>query len=659
MFRVRCRYWVTSVLLVAAVLGSALLPAAASIANPFKGASEVSMYILAVGEEGGKFFGVPTKLNAIVTNGSGVVYLSTEPLTQLDMQASARLAALIASYVAGKNFYRYDYFISVRSNSSIVGGPSAGAAMTVAIAAALLHRKVNESVVDTGMIMPDGTIGPVGGIPEKLQAAAEVHAKVMLIPAGQRIAYSLSRGKYVDVVQEGMKSGIKVVEVSTIYEALRWFGIEIPQPKPANITLGGKSLRVVKEWVKNLEGNYSVFEKSAQSLVLKLSEGSGIVSSYLKSSRELYSRAKDDLKEGKYYSAASDLFGALINASTANWLAEIISGNRSYGDLLKFVREEVGKALKTYDSVRSDALKSGDLEKLSIAVEVASRAMEANESLSNLPSKPSSPADIYEASYTYCRARTVFDWALMYRSIRPSGVVVGELSLRKDTALLVYFARTTASYIESLIGQSSSVTKLMNLVYRAEELESSDLLASLAVALRASATSATLLNSAFTTDLKGTAERLRSAALQALSTSKVSGLDPIVAASYIERGDTLMGYDFGSSIYFYDLSLINTMWYVIIAGSRGNFSNLTSTETQPSQTSTPTASGASITSTTTLPLSSSKSSPTPSTTSETSNPSGVGGLSTDVVTDLAIILGSIIAGFLLGMVMRLRPSKRV
>jgi len=661
----------TSALLVIAVMISIITPFTALAVSPFRSASEVSMYILAVGEEGGRYFGVPTRLDVIVTNGSGVVYLSTEPLTQLDMQASARLAALIASYVTGKNFYRYDYFISVKSNSTIVGGPSAGAAMTVAIAAALLHRGINESVVETGMIMPDGTIGPVGGIPEKLQAAAEVHAKVMLIPAGQRIAYSLSRGKYVDVVQEGRKLGIRVVEVSTIYEALNWFGIRVPQPRPSNITLSGKPLTVVKEWIKDLEGNYSVFNRSAQSLVLKLTQGSGIVSTYLRSARELYSRAMKDLSEGKYYSTASDLFGALINASTAYWLGEIISGNRSYGDLIRSVRNEVREALKVYRGVRSEVLKSVDLEKLSIAVEVASRAMEANESLSRLPPQPSSPEDIYEASYVYCRARSVFDWALMYHSIRPSGILVSESSLRKDTALLVYFARTTASYIESLIGQSSSVNELLNLAFKAEGLESSDLIASLAIALRASATSATLLNSAFTTDLKGTAERLRLAALKAVTVSRSLGLNPVVAASYIERGDTLASYDYGSSIYFYDLSLINTMWYVIIAGGEGRNEGLTTTvavgqhpsSTPTSTTPTPlhTSTVTHTSSTVTSPI---PESPPPTTRSKTTTGLGTSsiptgrGLGTNVWVDLAIILGSITAGFLLGMAMRFRPSRR-
>jgi len=645
----------------AAILGIAFLLSTVSspllIASPpFRSYSEISMYILAVGEAGGKYFGVPTLLDVIVTNGSGIVYLSTEPLAEVDMQASARLAALIASYVAGKPFYKYDYFISVKSNSSIVGGPSAGAAMTVAIAAALLHKKVNKSVVETGMIMPDGTIGPVGGIPEKLNAAAEVHAKVMLIPSGQKIAYSLSKGRYVDVIQEGKKLGVKVVQVSTIYDALKWFGISVPQPSNVSVSLNSNIVKVIKSWINRLKANYSTMEKLARSEVLKLKEGASIVSSYLKSSRALYKRAQDDLEKEKYYSAASDLFGASINASTAYWLAEMISGKKTYADLLNFTRREVHKALETYNRVREEVLKSGDLVKLSIAVEVASRAMEANKSLSQLPSEPSSPLDVYSAVYTYYRARTVMDWSEMFSTVKGSGIKVSSDSLKKDTSLLVYFARTTASYIESLLGNPASVSEVIELVNEADSLEERDIIASLAVALRASAMSSTLLNSAFSTDLNGTALRLRSAAFRALGISKASGFEPIIALSYIERGDTLRKIDEESAIYFYDLALINTMWYMVITGTRPSYevsiTSTTSTQRTESTTSKPGLTTPlipeNITKSTSTSISREVRSPT-STSPVAEVPTSP---ISDIVVDISVILGSIIAGFLLGFLVR-------
>ncbi len=622
-----------------------LIPMASLSESPFSNASQVTMYLLAVGEEGGKYFGVPTRLNVIVTNGTGVVYLSTEPLAEVDMQASARLAALIASYVTGKNFYDYDYFISIKSNSTIVGGPSAGAAMTVAIAAALLHVKPNESVVETGMIMPDGTIGPVGGIPEKLQAAAEVHAKVMLIPAGQHIAYSLSLGRYVDVEQLGRKMGVKVVEVSTIYDALRWFGVSVSEPPEGNTSLSGKAVEVIKSWISESEETYNTYIKKAESLVLRMQEGSGLVSAYIKGARASYERGLKDVKLGKYYSAASDLFGAAINASTAYWLAEIISGGKTYGDLLSEVRDEVKKALETYSQVRNDALSSGDVEKLSIAVEVASRAMEANSSMNELPSQPASPSDIYEASYTFLRARSVIDWAKMYYAIPSAGLSVAPSELAKDVSLLVYFARTTVSYIESLIGtQVGSVSNVMQLVEEAEAYREKDLIASLAAALRASATSAALLNTAFTTDIHGTAERLRNVSLRGLGEAYAVGFIPIVASSYVERGDTLRGVDDVTAIYFYDLALVNTMWYMIISGARAR-SSLTTTSSP-----TPTPAEIPAPPTTSVPTSSTKTSTT--TTPLISTGKGVGGISIDVVVDAVIILASIVAGFALGVATR-------
>jgi uncharacterized protein len=79
----------------------------------------------------------------------------------------------------------YDYFFVVRTNAPIIGGPSAGATMTVATIALLENWEINEQTIMTGMINPDGSIGPIGGIPQKIDAAYSVGAKRFLIPSGQ------------------------------------------------------------------------------------------------------------------------------------------------------------------------------------------------------------------------------------------------------------------------------------------------------------------------------------------------------------------------------------------------------------------------------------------------------------------------------------------
>ena len=176
----------------------------------------------------------------------------------------------------------------------------------------------------------------------------------------------------------------------------------------------------------------------------------------------------------------------------------------------------------------------------------------------------------------------MMDWTKMYYAVPASGITVDTESLRRHASLLTYFAMTSASYIESLVGQQSAVTKVLGMADKAKQLLDTDYLAALAEALRASAYASAMLNTAFTTDVGATADRLRDAALEAAGEAVASGFNPIVALSYVERGDTLRGIDDASAVYFYDLALINTMWYLIIAGNKVHV-----VTTAPTSTPTP------------------------------------------------------------------------
>jgi uncharacterized protein len=113
----------------------------------------------------GSYAGVTARLRVAVScPGSGRVFVETLPLSQLDLQASTRVAAQVASRVAGVRFDSCDFYASFRASSPIVGGPSASAATAVAFAAALLRLPLRGDVVMTGMVLPDGSIGPVGWV---------------------------------------------------------------------------------------------------------------------------------------------------------------------------------------------------------------------------------------------------------------------------------------------------------------------------------------------------------------------------------------------------------------------------------------------------------------------------------------------------------------
>ena len=153
----------------------------------------VTVYAPAVAEIDNSYVGVMSTITVTIqSEGSGKVFVDTLPLTQVDMQGSARLAVKVASALVESdsnldvNPQNFDYFFVVRTDAPIIGGPSAGGIMTVATVALLENWSLDENTDMTGMINPDGSIGPIGGIPYKVDAAYSVGAKRFLIPKGQR-----------------------------------------------------------------------------------------------------------------------------------------------------------------------------------------------------------------------------------------------------------------------------------------------------------------------------------------------------------------------------------------------------------------------------------------------------------------------------------------
>ncbi|HEX2055963.1 MAG TPA: S16 family serine protease [Nitrospiraceae bacterium] len=94
-------------------------------------------------------------------------------------------------------------------------GPSAGAAMAVGFIALFKGEPIHRGIALTGTLDPDGTVGPVGSLPDKVRAAAREGYRTILIPYGQ-----LHHPEW-NLVHLGMELNVEVKEVSTIEEAYR------------------------------------------------------------------------------------------------------------------------------------------------------------------------------------------------------------------------------------------------------------------------------------------------------------------------------------------------------------------------------------------------------------------------------------------------------
>ena len=81
---------------------------------------------------------------------------------------------------------KFDFPVEITNNvGEQVGGPSAGTMFALAIYDRLTPGSLTggREVAGTGEVTPDGTIGPIGGIRQKIAGAADDGAKVFLVPA--------------------------------------------------------------------------------------------------------------------------------------------------------------------------------------------------------------------------------------------------------------------------------------------------------------------------------------------------------------------------------------------------------------------------------------------------------------------------------------------
>jgi len=113
----------------------------------------------------------PEKMAFIVRNTSGIV------CTPMPREEAKRLNLQPA------DFARFDIHIHVPAGATPKDGPSAGSTIAVALASLLTQRLVRSDLAMTGEISLRGRILRVGGIKEKVLAAARSGLRQVALPA--------------------------------------------------------------------------------------------------------------------------------------------------------------------------------------------------------------------------------------------------------------------------------------------------------------------------------------------------------------------------------------------------------------------------------------------------------------------------------------------
>jgi hypothetical protein len=228
-------------------------------------------------------------------------------------------AATVGTLLTGSDLGGYEIAFDLNGR---IDGPSAGALMTVGVISLLRGDKVKKDITMTGTINPDGTVGPVGGIPYKVDGAAEVKKTRMLIPIGQRNSTD-DTGAFVDVVDIGQTVGVDVSEVSTIYEAYEEFtGKALPRPtSTGDVELSARAYdrleSYVNEWLAEFDaqaGQFNVLDPTIQGLFID-----NIAADANAAQQRAISLSQEGLQAGAYVNAleAAALARAAVVAGSA------------------------------------------------------------------------------------------------------------------------------------------------------------------------------------------------------------------------------------------------------------------------------------------------------------------------------------------------------
>ncbi len=162
-----------------------------------------------------EYKGILTVISLNVTQGDGHVSITGPLNVSESTQLSAQQAANYATQYLGISAKRYNFTYTIEGINTDVSGPSAGLAFTVLAIDGLNNRQPYNEFTLTGTINANGTVGLIGGIYDKADAAAQNGMKYIVVPyapngSEENFLYYLSQQAY----------NIPVVEVKNVSQAL-------------------------------------------------------------------------------------------------------------------------------------------------------------------------------------------------------------------------------------------------------------------------------------------------------------------------------------------------------------------------------------------------------------------------------------------------------
>ncbi|AEA13021.1 peptidase S16, lon domain protein [Thermoproteus uzoniensis 768-20] len=493
--------YVVVALLAVALAATALTLAPLRPGQTMRVVGTATINALAVSSGGGGAV-VPIEVTLLYP-GNGRAYVAGVPEAGEGFGPSAQVALYVAARLAGVSAANYTALLRVTGLEANVGGPSASGYITAALFALMKGLPLRNDTAMTGIILPDGTIGWVGGVGDKVAAAAQNGIKRVLVPLGEQ-------GQ-----AKGVR-GVQVIPVATIQQAIYYltgYNVTSPYgPSYLNTTVFNKVSRYLYEQVLAIYRNATGTSANAY---VNMSAVSSLAA------------------RGQYYTAASLLFNGIYKY----YLSQVSSGALSANALSSKALE----LTKNYEKLANNITITSN--NLGIIIGIYERIYQIYQQANS-----SSP----DVAFMYARAVTLPPW-INAAEMLAYGRVINESSLSDMAETYLEYAYVMYSYVITTYGSQlppDLATELQQSLQLAESLYSSKhYLASLAASLDTISLAENALASPGADSL---APVERQTAFENIYRAAACGSPNILPLSYIQFGDYYMNSDTTTALYMYE-----------------------------------------------------------------------------------------------------------
>jgi uncharacterized protein len=485
--------------------------------------ARMPLLAVSIDEDGIEQSGGIAYLNLRIVNGSGNVYIHSDPLTKIDTQASTTYAQRYACEYANIDCDRYDFLYSIESGAPIIGGPSAGAAAAAITYAVLTGQKIPQNTAVTGTISSGGIIGNVGGIPQKIKAAQREGLRQVIIPylanhtpGDERI--TITRARSLSEVITGLGLDDDTIQNATIQvppsyrDTMREVAEELCTPQETPQVFANGSALTAYERIENLTKS-----------------------------------ATDAQAVGDYYTQASHCFNIRVQRyylqlydATMN-----LSDDEAVNETMSTLEENLERARTIFERF-DEQLENPDLNDIQIYSIVEERYRESTAVATALSEELERDRvstafrsrfdedTLFSAAYALARIDSMESW--MRFSGFEAGEMISDRSLRSACTRKLSAATEISEYTSYLTGISILDVSEIQESYREGEYAVCIYQASLLTA-RAEAFLSTIGIS--DDDLVQVYEAKRTAAYDAIAEQTQKGHFPVMAYSYYEYAQSL------------------------------------------------------------------------------------------------------------------------